>query len=485
MVPATLAACVSASPGLDRDRGPGYAHLETTLEQYRARGFLAGTLAFPVVGRAFLLPGPGDSAWLGFAASTSPSALRFSRDEALFAARYQVRIVAVDADGDTVRRAVDREVVRVDDFPETASDREKIFYQRFVTVPAGRLEVEVTVRELASRREVTRRFALEWPDPRATATGGLAEPVAAFRAAPRTALDQSPPMIAAPRNTLAEDRGELRLVVEAVDDREGGVEVVVYPDSGRVALWSDTAVLARSGSGPATAVLPVPPRRLPPGLVRVELRRAGAPEARVMPLLVALSDEWATADFDRAVDWLRWAVSDDSLSLWKTASPAERARLWTGFFDATDPDPSTPANEFFATWFGRMSEASRLYDEAGVAGWRTDRGRAYVLLGPPDHEEAQRPTRQDEPPRIAWSWDASLPFPVRLVFENSDEFGSFELDQRSRLVLRRAWERLRAEADREREMREGEVREPPLDAAAPGPRSSDAAPGEAGSGGAS
>lgn len=110
----------------------------------------------------------------------------------------------------------------------------------------------------------------------------------------------------------------------------------------------------------------------------------------------------------------------------------------------TDPDTTTLPNEFLRLYFDRMSVANNRYTEPGVPGWRTDRGRAHVQLGPPDQEIARRPQRPGEFPEIEWRYEESLPFQVRLIFEDSGDFGVYSLDQRSRAALADAVERLRS-----------------------------------------
>lgn len=441
-----LAGCGSGNPGIGGPVTARSAHVARMLESYRDRGFLAGEPEFPVVGRLLLLPGPADSAWLGFAASMPPSALRFSREGDLFSARYQVRLTAV-ADGDTVLRRVRREIVRVDDFPETASGEERVFFQRFVPIPPGVYEVEVAVRELTSRRVASRRFEVSWPVPGTT----LSEPQPAFRAAPRASFAQEPPILVAPRATVSAGRQPLELVVEDAAGEEGPLAVEVVAESDATApLWTDTVRLTRAGEGPATAIGPLPQRRVPPGVVRVRVRRPDGGPFRETALLVALDDEWAFGEFERNAEVLAYAVSEDSLAMWRAAPPAERARLWEAFWDESDPDPSTARNEFLAIYFDRMSTANLRYSEPGIAGWRTDRGRAHVQLGPPDREIPHRPQRAGERMELEWIYDESLPIRVRLVFEDTGDFGIYTLDSRSRIVLREAVRDLAAIRRRER-----------------------------------
>src|SRR4030042_4277 len=48
--------------------------------------------------------------------------------------------------------------------------------------------------------------------------------------------------------------------------------------------------------------------------------------------------------------------------------------------------PATPVNEFREEHYRRLEWASKRYFE-GKAGWRTDRGRVYIMFGPPDFFE--------------------------------------------------------------------------------------------------
>ncbi|MDT8435625.1 MAG: GWxTD domain-containing protein [Gemmatimonadota bacterium] len=426
------------------------------LAQYRAGGFaLVGTAEFPVVGRLLVLTGPGDSAWLGFAASLPPSALRFSREGALYAARYQVRLAALAAgaaaDGDTVLHWDRREIVRVDAFPETASGEERVFFQHFATLPPGRFAVGVVVRELTSRREVAATDSVAWPPP----GGAPSAPQPVFRAAPRVSFAQSPPLLAAPRSTAVASGPPLTILAEDPASRDGAplvLEVVSHPGgpgreaSGTAAvLWADTATPAppAGNAGPATLLVSLPLRRLPPGRYDLRARRPGS-GGRATPLLVALDDEWAAAGPEPVARYLAYAPLADEREHWMEMGPEERAAAWGRLWERTDPDPATPRNEFFAVYFDRMTEANRRYAEPGAAGWETDRGRVHVQLGPPDREVPHPPQQTGQRPELEWVYEESLPVPVRLRFADTGEFGVFRLTPRSRLALGRVLRELEA-----------------------------------------
>ena len=445
----SLAACSSnPPPAEDLDDDNRVDHVELALADYNRMGFLTGVPDFPVVGRVVLFRGPGDSAYVALTASMPPSALRFARDRSLFSARYQV-LATVVSDVDTVLRLDRREVVRVEDFTETASDEELIFFQRFLTLPAGSYQLMFTVRELTTRDQASRTFRFRIPlfsEP----GGRISAPILALRAVPRQAYAQHPPLIIAPRSTAAASREPPFLVVEVYDEVSDTLSLKVSQED--QLMWEQVLVpTPHTGSepGPRTVLTTLPIARIPPGLAQLTVATEDGIETR-SPLLLALDVEWAFAEWEEVIEHLVYGMPSDSLERWAGAGIEERADLWSRFWDATDLDPSTPRNEYLGRYFDRMSEAESRFPEPGSPGWRTDRGRAHVQLGEVDREIVTGGGRTGEPRRIEWIYDESLPFEVRLLFQDVNEFGTFRLDPRSRLILRNAMERL-WELERSRE----------------------------------
>ncbi len=58
------------------------------------------------------------------------------------------------------------------------------------------------------------------------------------------------------------------------------------------------------------------------------------------------------------------------------------------FWRRRDPDPTTAENEFREEHFARIAYANEFYGrDTGREGWRTDRGRFHIVLGPPRTKE--------------------------------------------------------------------------------------------------
>lgn len=87
-------------------------------------------------------------------------------------------------------------------------------------------------------------------------------------------------------------------------------------------------------------------------------------------------------------DWLdqdvRWIITDDERRTFKKLqNDEERDTFVEQFWLRRDPTPTTIENEFKDEHYRRMMYANEHFGTT-VAGWRTDRGRIYVMKGPPD-----------------------------------------------------------------------------------------------------
>jgi GWxTD domain-containing protein len=82
----------------------------------------------------------------------------------------------------------------------------------------------------------------------------------------------------------------------------------------------------------------------------------------------------------------------------------ERAEFIQRFWASRDPDTSTPDNEFRDLFYRRVAFAARAFTtESTKPGWKTDRGKIYILLGPPDDFDERVSQRQDTQ-AIIWTY---------------------------------------------------------------------------------
>ncbi|HEV8334890.1 MAG TPA: GWxTD domain-containing protein [Candidatus Polarisedimenticolia bacterium] len=88
-------------------------------------------------------------------------------------------------------------------------------------------------------------------------------------------------------------------------------------------------------------------------------------------------------------DWwtgpVRYALTEEETREYRFfGSVSERSAFIARFWAARDSTPFTPRNEEEESFWERVCAADELFGETTLSGWRTDRGRVYIVLGPPD-----------------------------------------------------------------------------------------------------
>ena len=85
---------------------------------------------------------------------------------------------------------------------------------------------------------------------------------------------------------------------------------------------------------------------------------------------------------------VRWIITDEERAAFKQLSnDEERDQFIEQFWLRRDPTPDTAENEFKEEHYRRIAYANEHF-AAGIPGWKTDRGRIYIIYGPPDNIEA-------------------------------------------------------------------------------------------------
>ena len=90
-------------------------------------------------------------------------------------------------------------------------------------------------------------------------------------------------------------------------------------------------------------------------------------------------------------DWLdkdvTYVITDEERKAFKKlATDDERERFIEEFWRRRDPDPDTEENEFKEEYYERIAYANEHF-ASGIPGWKTDRGRIWIMYGKPDGRE--------------------------------------------------------------------------------------------------
>ena len=90
-------------------------------------------------------------------------------------------------------------------------------------------------------------------------------------------------------------------------------------------------------------------------------------------------------------DWLdkdvAYIITDEERRAFKKLeTDDERENFIEEFWRRRDPDPDTNENEYREEYYERIAYANEHF-ASGIPGWKTDRGRIYIMYGKPDERE--------------------------------------------------------------------------------------------------
>jgi len=81
---------------------------------------------------------------------------------------------------------------------------------------------------------------------------------------------------------------------------------------------------------------------------------------------------------------VRWIITDQERDAFKSLSnDEERDKFIEQFWQRRNPNPDSEENAYKEEHYRRIAYANEHF-ASGIPGWRTDRGRVYIMYGPPD-----------------------------------------------------------------------------------------------------
>lgn len=98
----------------------------------------------------------------------------------------------------------------------------------------------------------------------------------------------------------------------------------------------------------------------------------------------ALRNEMETPYKKWLTDEVPYIITDEERAAFKKlTTDDEREAFIENFWQRRNPNPESPENEFKEEYYRRIAYANEHY-ASGIPGWKTDRGRIYIMYGPPD-----------------------------------------------------------------------------------------------------
>lgn len=312
--------------------------------------------------------------------------LQFERDQSTkkFISRFDITLALRDEQGRAVELIDAKREVEVDNYEATQPESLYVRFTRFLEAPPGKYNLETTLTDRISHGQGFYNTLVEVRDLRAPGLG-LSD-LLLLDDAPENAFPKEEQIIPSFRqrfnNTIyvfAQARNVTIGQRIRAELKIGGAEEKPH---------SHAALDTIANAETINLFFPVPSAQLALGRLQFTL---------------VVSSNNSTVHSDRGL-WVRWAQRPTSRRAmndfiepmrlimtskeWKelkNATGDEQRRLLSEFWSRRNPSSESTVNLLEEEFYWRVSEANSRFAWGKGEGWESDRGRVYIIHGPPDN----------------------------------------------------------------------------------------------------
>ena len=403
---------------------------------FRRLGLVARGAPMPFVGNVsfFAAPSP-DSTHVLLAVSIANASLTFARETNGFHAGYTVT-AALRSGGIAVKSIEAHEDVAVMSFRETERNDESVLYEEILSVPPGRYDFSISVRDDGSARTSEDAATLMVP---ALGPNTLSSPVSFARAGLRSSAASLPQVIVNPTASATFGRDSvIPFLLEGYGSGDSTrlVQYAVRTENGRTVYRDSTRLTLRGTIYNGT--ISVPLTRVGIGALVLSAWAPEYSDTVRTPLFVGFGADLPLASYEEMVNYLRWFANPADLKELRDTPPEERPAAWANF--VRNHSSADGSHEGLRDYFDRMADANMRFREEASPGWMTDRGKVLLGLGRPDqvYEEVSRMLAQQGRQQV-WEYRSQN---VTLTFYDQNGFGRWKLTATSDAEFMTAWRRL-------------------------------------------
>lgn len=149
-------------------------------------------------------------------------------------------------------------------------------------------------------------------------------------------------------------------------------------------------------------------------------------ETAMTPVISSTFGAMSEEEIDDLFNKSKYISTPTEINKYERLSTIEGKREFMNeFWQNRDSNPSTPENEFFNSYLQRISESNLKYSSMGKPGWKTDRGRIYLLFGEPTEVE-RYPNQLETRPYEIWHYN-EIEGGVYFVFADLTGFSDYML----------------------------------------------------------
>lgn len=146
----------------------------------------------------------------------------------------------------------------------------------------------------------------------------------------------------------------------------------------------------------------------------------------IADMIAAEFTAMSESELDEQFAVARYVSTSEEQDIWSSLSGTEpKKKFLTKFWRDRDSDVATPINEYYQEYRQRVAVTNDQFRSAFREGWRSDRGRVYIMYGPPDYVE-RLSSESDMKPHEIWRYDY-IEGGVEFIFVDKGGFNNYEL----------------------------------------------------------
>jgi GWxTD domain-containing protein len=343
------------------------------------------------------------------------------------AIEWEVAIVDEDEEKQVGSRSIKKEVYETD-YKQTNNREKNILLSASFDIPAGEYMITIQMRDLMSRKSVSRKIEMEMFD--FENFGIDMSDILFLNEAELDSVGNLAHFVPRVKNNFSREYPYLYIYTEIYSDQYPATLKLKYQfENLDEEIEGDTVVFIEV-QGPLTSqILKIKQSRITENnykcIIQLERGRDRVERYRSISFYwvnVPETDE----DLSLAFRQMRYIITSDSVDKYEEAPLEEKKKYFERFWARRDPNPNTEANELMEEYFSRVNYANREFSSFSDDGWLSDRGRILIKFGIPDDIE-RHPFEIDRYPYVIWRY-----YNLRKVFLFSDRtgFGDYRLDPR-------------------------------------------------------
>lgn len=151
-----------------------------------------------------------------------------------------------------------------------------------------------------------------------------------------------------------------------------------------------------------------------------------ATETVLKPLLSSTFGAMSEEELDDIFAKSKYIATSNEIDKFNKLKGEESKREFLfDFWNNRDNDPSTPENEYFQEYLKRVEISNQRYNSMQKQGWKTDRGRVYLIYGEPSEIE-RYPNQIESRPYEIWYYN-DIEGGVYFIFADLTGFSEYTL----------------------------------------------------------